>query len=60
MAAAAQAVAAVDLLAEAGSSYYGAVTNPVAKAGNTSFTSPTGSNETGHTGNGYARITVVD
>ena len=29
-------------------------------AGNTSFTSPTGSNETGHSGNGYARITAVD
>lgn len=27
-------------------------------AGNTSFTSPTGSSETGHSGNGYIRITV--
>lgn len=30
------------------------------KAGNTSFTSPTGSNETGHSGNGYVRITIID
>ena len=29
-------------------------------AGNTSFTSPTGTNETGHTGDGYARITAID
>lgn len=28
-------------------------------AGNTAFTSPTGTNETGHTGNGYIRITVI-
>lgn len=28
--------------------------------GATSFPSPTGSNETGHTGNGYARITVIE
>ena len=27
-------------------------------AGNTSFTSPTGTTETGHSGNGYIRITV--
>ena len=27
--------------------------------GNTSFTSPTGSSETGHSGNGYVRITVL-
>lgn len=27
--------------------------------GNTSFASPTGSAETGHTGNGYARITIL-
>lgn len=29
-------------------------------AGNTSFTSPSGTSETGHSGNGYARITVLD
>lgn len=29
-------------------------------AGNTSFTSPDGSTETGHSGNGYCRITVID
>ena len=29
-------------------------------AGNQSFTSPTGTNETGHSGNGYARITCLD
>lgn len=29
-------------------------------AGNTSFTSPTGSSETGHSGNGYCRITVIE
>lgn len=28
-------------------------------AGNTSFTSPTGASETGHSGNGYVRITVL-
>lgn len=28
-------------------------------AGNTSFESPTGTNETGHTGNGYAKVTYV-
>lgn len=28
--------------------------------GATSFPSPTGANETGHTGNGYARITVIE
>ena len=30
------------------------------KNGGTSFTSPTGSPETGHAGNGYCRITVID
>lgn len=30
------------------------------KAGNTSFKSPTGTNETGHSGNGYVRITVIE
>ena len=29
------------------------------KAGDTSFTSPTGTSETGHTGNGYCRITCI-
>ncbi len=29
-------------------------------AGNTSFTAPGGSSETGHTGNGYARITCLE
>ena len=39
------------------SSYY--LTNAQTVAGNTAFTSPTGTNETGHTGNGYIRITVI-
>ena len=39
------------------SSYY--LTNASMTAGNSSFTSPTGSNETGHSGNGYVRITVI-
>ncbi len=39
------------------SSYY--LTNASITAGNTAFTSPTGANETGHTGNGYVRITVI-
>ena len=30
------------------------------KAGNVSFPSPSGGNETGHSGNGYARITVIE
>lgn len=30
------------------------------KDGSTSFVSPSGGNETGHSGNGYARITVLD
>ncbi|MBP5556100.1 MAG: fibronectin type III domain-containing protein, partial [Bacteroidales bacterium] len=29
-------------------------------AGNTAFPAPDGTNETGHTGNGYARITLLD
>ena len=37
-------------------SYY-YMTNTTVAAGNTSFESPTGGTETGHTGNGYARIT---
>ena len=40
------------------SSYY--LTNAATYAGNTSFVSPTGGNETGHSGNGYARITLVE
>lgn len=39
------------------SSYY--LTNASTIAGNTAFTSPTGTNETGHSGNGYIRITVI-
>ena len=39
------------------SSYY--LTNAQTITGNTAFTSPTGTNETGHTGNGYIRITVI-
>ena len=38
-------------------SYY--LTNAQTIAGNTAFTSPTGTSETGHTGNGYTRITVI-
>ena len=40
------------------SSYY--LTDAQTIAGNTSFTAPTGSSETGHSGNGYARITALD
>lgn len=40
------------------SSYY--LDSASTAAGNTSFTSPTGSSETGHSGNGYCRITVVE
>lgn len=39
------------------SSYY--LTNASTTAGNAAFTSPTGASETGHTGNGYIRITVI-
>lgn len=39
------------------SSYY--LTDAQTKSGNTSFLSPTGGNETGHSGNGYIRITVI-
>ena len=35
------------------------LTSSSTKAGNTSFTSPTGASETGHSGNGYCRITRV-
>lgn len=40
------------------STYY--LTNAQTIAGNTSFTSPTGSAETGHTGNGFCRITNLN
>lgn len=39
-----------------GSQYY--LNNANTVAGNSSFTSPTGSSETGHSGNGYIRITI--
>lgn len=39
------------------SSYY--LINAETIAGNTVFTSPTGTSETGHAGNGYIRITVI-
>lgn len=41
-----------------GSSYY--LTNASTKAGNTSFTAPGGAAETGHSGDGYARITCLE
>ena len=34
--------------------------NASTTAGNVAFTGPTGSSETGHSGNGYARITVLE
>ena len=40
------------------SRYY--LTNAQTIGGNTSFTSPTGSSETGHSGNGYVRITQLN
>lgn len=40
------------------SSYYLSAAKTI--AGDTSFTSPTGSSETGHSGNGYCRITVIE
>ena len=40
------------------SSYY--LSNAQTIAGNNSFVSPTGSSETGHSGNGYCRITVIE
>ena len=36
------------------------LTNGQTIVGNQQFLSPTGINETGHTGNGYARITIID
>ncbi len=41
-----------------GSAHY--LTNASTKAGNTSFTAPGGSTETGHSGDGYARITCLE
>lgn len=41
-----------------GSEYY--LSNASTAAGNTAFTAPGGSSETGHSGNGYARITVLE
>lgn len=41
-----------------GSAYY--LANASTKAGNTSFTAPGGSPETGHSGDGYARITCLE
>lgn len=41
-----------------GSAYY--LINASTKAGNTSFTAPGGSPETGHSGDGYARITCLE
>lgn len=41
-----------------GAAYY--LTNASTKAGNTSFTAPGGSTETGHSGDGYARITCLE
>ena len=35
------------------------LSNASTRAGNTSFTSPTGTSETGHSGNGYAKVTYV-
>lgn len=40
------------------SSYY--LTDASTTAGSASFTSPTGTSETGHSGHGYVRITVLD
>lgn len=40
------------------SSYY--LSDAATVAGNTSFTSPTGTSETGHADNGYVRITVIE
>lgn len=40
------------------SNYY--LTDATTTAGNVSFLSPTGTSETGHSGNGYVRITVIE
>ena len=39
------------------STYY--LSNASTVNGNTSFTSPTGSSETGHSGHGYAKVTLI-
>lgn len=41
-----------------GAEYY--LTNALTIAGNQAFAGPTGTEETGHSGNGYARITVLE
>lgn len=41
-----------------GSEYY--LSDAQTIAGNQSFTAPGGGNETGHSGNGYARITLIE
>ncbi len=43
-----------------GSGYIGGATNGQTIAGNKSFPAPGGGKETGHSGNGYARITLVE
>jgi hypothetical protein len=43
-----------------GSGYIGGVTNGSTIAGNVSIPKPTGGTEVGHTGNGYARITIIN
>lgn len=42
-----------------GSGYVGNLSDAQNKAGNTSFPAPSGGNETGHSGNGYVRITRI-
>lgn len=42
-----------------GSGYIGGVIDGIMYGGNTTMPSPTGGIETGHTGNGYARITLL-
>ena len=43
-----------------GGTSYNAGSNALNYSGNQTFPSPSGGNETGHTGNGYARITLVE
>ena len=43
-----------------GSGYIGGVINGTTIAGNASMPSTSGGTETGHSGNGYARITLVE
>jgi len=42
-----------------GSGYVGGVTDGTTIAGNQSFSAPAGGSETGHGGDGYARITLT-